>query len=231
MRKRYWPLHIRFANSVGGPTRPRHEVSGRSRRSSRNREGRDVPPIRNANGSGRSAHQSPRLLPLRGRPGTTIMVMTVNSGAGLSAPDARIEFAQRVAKVVRNIATQEELVADPAGRANHVVGRLFPTVLSFELGSRTGRTVSGFNGRALDDDVMGMIPALPTAHCSAPTPRHLRNGCVGLPVFRSALQRVGTGGRRFGETNAAAGIGARFPMASRCASGCTGRRRSSEALW
>ncbi len=73
--------------------------------------------------------------------------------------DTRTELDRQVVTLVEKIPALDGSVADPAGHAGHVAGRLFPTMLSFELGSRAAFR---FNGRALHDDALDVTRLLLT---------------------------------------------------------------------
>jgi Domain of unknown function (DUF4331) len=76
--------------------------------------------------------------------------------------DDQTPFVTQVGQVVERLVGLAGSSARPADYAKRVTDRLFPTVLPYELGSSATFAFTGFNGRALADDVMDVILTLAT---------------------------------------------------------------------
>lgn len=76
--------------------------------------------------------------------------------------DDQSRFIAQVSDVVTRLTSLAGSVADPQEYARRLLGRLFPTVLPYELGTSAAFDFVGFNGRALTDDVMDVILTLAT---------------------------------------------------------------------
>ena len=71
-------------------------------------------------------------------------------------------FVTQVREVVERLVGLAGSAARPADYAKQVTDRLFPTVLPYALGTSATFAFTGFNGRALSDDVMDVILTLAT---------------------------------------------------------------------
>jgi hypothetical protein len=80
-----------------------------------------------------------------------------------SAPaDDRKSFGGQIAHVAEGLTMLANSATDPADYARHLVTRLCPTVLPYELGTRASFDCDGFNGRPLTDDATDVILRLAT---------------------------------------------------------------------
>jgi hypothetical protein len=79
----------------------------------------------------------------------------------LPANDRR-NFGDQIAHVVEAFTLLANSATDPADYARHLVSRLCPTVLPYELGTRASFDCDGFNGRPLTDDALDVILRLAT---------------------------------------------------------------------
>jgi hypothetical protein len=71
-------------------------------------------------------------------------------------------FAPQIGAVVEKLTSLAGSAKDPAGYAAHLIRRLCPTTLPYELGTPAAFDVAGFNGRALADDAMDVMLTLAT---------------------------------------------------------------------
>ena len=71
-------------------------------------------------------------------------------------------FAGPIAEFTEKMVTVAGSAVHPAEYAKQLVGRLCPTTLPYELGTQAAFDQAGFNGRALQDDVMDVILTLTT---------------------------------------------------------------------
>jgi hypothetical protein len=76
--------------------------------------------------------------------------------------DDQTLFVTQVHEVVERLVGLATSAARPADYAKQVTDRLFPTVLPYKLGTSATFAFTGFNGRALSDDVMDVILTLAT---------------------------------------------------------------------
>ncbi|WP_428491223.1 DUF4331 family protein [Rhodopila sp.] len=74
--------------------------------------------------------------------------------------DDQSPFIAQVGLVAEKITTLSGSAANPSEYAKQMVGRLFPTMLPYELDTPAAFDFAGFNGRALTDDVMDVILTL-----------------------------------------------------------------------
>jgi hypothetical protein len=74
----------------------------------------------------------------------------------------RKNFGDQIAYVAEALTMLANSATDPADYARHLVTRLCPTVLPYELGTRASFDCDGFNGRPLTDDAMDVILRLAT---------------------------------------------------------------------
>jgi Domain of unknown function (DUF4331) len=79
-----------------------------------------------------------------------------------SPSDDQTPFVTQVHKVVERLVGLAGSAARPAEYAKQVTDRLFPNVLPYELDTSATFAFTGFNGRALSDDVMDVILTLAT---------------------------------------------------------------------
>ncbi|MFY9690072.1 MAG: DUF4331 family protein [Candidatus Acidiferrales bacterium] len=77
------------------------------------------------------------------------------------ADDAAL-FAKPIADFVEKVTRLANSAADPSEYAKQLLARICPTVLPYELDTPASFSFSGFNGRALTDDVMDVILTLAT---------------------------------------------------------------------
>jgi hypothetical protein len=75
---------------------------------------------------------------------------------------AHAPFLRQIGHVVRETARRADTVTDPEAHAERVLARLGSLTLPYELGSTAAFGQSGFNGRALGDDVMDVMLSLVT---------------------------------------------------------------------
>jgi hypothetical protein len=76
--------------------------------------------------------------------------------------DDQAQFADQIGGVIKTLTTLAGSVSDPDDYAGHVVGRLCPALLPYELGTVAAFDCDGFNGRPLTDDAMDIIMRLAT---------------------------------------------------------------------
>jgi hypothetical protein len=110
----------------------------------------------------------------RGRPGTTVMALTVNPNAGVGAPDTfrdeglyafrfdtdrdlREDVSKPIRDFVEKVTALAHSAADPSAYATQLLARLCPAVLPYELDTPASFSFAAFNGRGLSDDVMDVI--------------------------------------------------------------------------
>lgn len=88
-------------------------------------------------------------------------------------------FAGPIAEFTEKMVTVAGSAVHPAEYAKQLVGRLCPTTLPYELGTQAAFDQAGFNGRALQDDVMDVILTLttnrPLGDGVAPDPNRIRS--------------------------------------------------------
>jgi len=110
----------------------------------------------------------------RGRPGTTVMALTVNPNAGVGAPDTFRDEGLYAFRFDTDRDLREDVAfkvqfgalahsaADPSAYATQLLARLCPSVLPYELDTPASFSFAAFNGRGLCDDVMDVILTLVT---------------------------------------------------------------------
>jgi Domain of unknown function (DUF4331) len=79
-----------------------------------------------------------------------------------SPSDDQTPFVAQVRQVVEGLVGMAGSAVRPADYARQATDRLFPTVLPYELDTSASFAFTGFNGRALSDDVMDVILTLAT---------------------------------------------------------------------
>ena len=79
-----------------------------------------------------------------------------------SPSDDQTFFITQVRHVVERMVDLAASTGHPADYAKRLTDRLFPTVLPYELGTSASFSFTGFNGRALSDDVMDVMLTLTT---------------------------------------------------------------------
>jgi hypothetical protein len=72
-------------------------------------------------------------------------------------------FSKPITDFTEKVTRLANSAANPSEYANQILARICPTVLPYELDTPAYFNVAGFNGRALTDDVMGVILTLATA--------------------------------------------------------------------
>jgi hypothetical protein len=94
-------------------------------------------------------------------------------------------FTVQIADVVRETTRRAGTTANPANYAQRFLARLGPLTLPYQLGTPASFDYTGFNGRALADDVMDVMLSLransPLGDGVAPDPARIH---AGLPVFQ-----------------------------------------------
>jgi hypothetical protein len=76
--------------------------------------------------------------------------------------DDQSRFIAQVGGVAERLTALAGSAADPGAYAQQMTARLFPTMLSYAVGTPAAFDFAGFNGRALTDDVMDVILTLAT---------------------------------------------------------------------
>jgi hypothetical protein len=71
-------------------------------------------------------------------------------------------FSKPISDFTEKVTRLANSAANPSEYANQILARICPTVLPYELDTPAYFNVAGFNGRALTDDVMGVILTLAT---------------------------------------------------------------------
>lgn len=66
-------------------------------------------------------------------------------------------FSKPISDFTEKVTRLANSAANPSEYANQILARICPTVLPYELDTPAYFNVAGFNGRALTDDVMGVI--------------------------------------------------------------------------
>ena len=69
-------------------------------------------------------------------------------------------FTSHIADAVRETTRRASTAADPASYAQRLVARLGTLTLPYQLGTTASFDYTGFNGRALADDVMDVMLSL-----------------------------------------------------------------------
>jgi hypothetical protein len=96
-------------------------------------------------------------------------------------------FLRHIANVVRHTTTLAGTASQPEAYADRVVDRLGLLTLPYLVGSQASFDFTGFNGRSLQDDVMGIMLSLmantPISHGTAPDPKRIASE---FPYFTRA---------------------------------------------
>jgi hypothetical protein len=97
-------------------------------------------------------------------------------------------FIERIAEVIRETVHRAGTVSNPEAYAERVLARLGSLTLPYKLGSTAAFDYMGFNGRALEDDVMDVMLSLMTNSALgdgvAPDPALIRDA---FPYFHAAI--------------------------------------------
>jgi hypothetical protein len=112
-----------------------------------------------------------------------------------SPSDDQTPFVTQVHEVVERLVGLAGSAARPSDYAKQVTGRLFPTMLPYELDTSAAFAFTGFNGRALSDDVMDVILTLATNTALGdgvvPDKARIRDGFPYFGEAYSAAEQVG----------------------------------------